>query len=60
MEKPESEMTALELRLKWALLAEETAKVPTGNVRHWIDKSNEATRVYDLAKKRQEEESGKP
>ena len=54
MEKPESEMTSLELRQKGARLAQEAANLPKTSVHEWIEASKEMERVYELAKQRRE------
>jgi len=53
MEKPESEMTARELRLKASSLAQEAAKLPKEAVTQWIEATQEAERIYALATERE-------
>ncbi|HEY7338922.1 MAG TPA: hypothetical protein VH639_28795 [Bryobacteraceae bacterium] len=55
MEKPESEMTAAELRVKASGIAQEASKLPTGAVTRWIETMDEAKRLYALAKQREAE-----
>jgi hypothetical protein len=54
MEKPESEMTAQELREKGARLAQESAKIPLPAIEQWIEATKEVELVYALAKQRRE------
>lgn len=49
MEKPESELTAQELRLKAAGLVQESKGLPQSAIRKWIATTKEATRLYELA-----------
>lgn len=53
MEKPESEMTPGELRIKASGLAEEANALPLAAVTKWIATMGEAKRLYTLAKQRE-------
>jgi len=53
MDKPESEMTAQELRTKANSIITESKKIPQGAVRAWIATTKEAVRLHALATERE-------